>query len=127
EDTNAVVDSLTACPFVFLAASLEEFAKVYAVVTGIDDSAQDLQAVGERICYHERIMNAECGFTSDHDDLPGRFFTQAGTGGDNIEIPPINREDFLAARTKYYRIRGLTAQGTPIREKAERLGLRWNS
>ncbi|MBN1879170.1 aldehyde ferredoxin oxidoreductase [bacterium] len=126
EDMNAVVDSLTACKFVFLSASLEEYARAYTAVTGEPSSAQDLLAAGERIYYHDRIMNALNGFDAGADDLPMRFFTEPGTGGAGFEVPPLNRAEFLDARAKYYRIRGLDASGLPTRETADRLELEWN-
>lgn len=125
EDLNAVVDSLTACKFVFLSASLEEYARAYTAVTGQPSSAQDLLAAGERIYYHDRIMNALNGFDAAADDLPPRFFKEPGTGGAGFEVPPLNRADFLEARAKYYRIRGLDANGRPTRETADRLELDW--
>lgn len=123
EDMNAVIDSLTACKFFFFGCSLEEYAFAFSAVTGIDTSAQDLLAAGERIYFRERMMNAKCGFTSDDDDLPPRFFCEAGSSGDGIEIPSLNREEFLEARSKYYRIRGLDRSGCPLPSKAEELGL----
>ena len=126
EDMNAVVDSLTACKFVFLSASLEEYARAYTAVTGEASSAQDLLAAGERIYYHDRIMNALNGFDASSDDLPERFFSQPGTGGAGFEVPPLNRAEFLETRAKYYRIRGLDANGLPTRETADRLGLEWD-
>lgn len=126
EDANAVVDSLTACKFVFFASSLEEYAKAYTAVTGVDTTAQDLLQAGERIYYHERIMNALNGFTAVDDDLPPRFFTEAGTSGNAISIPPIDRAAFLEARSDYYRVRGLDENGLPTREKAAALGLNWS-
>ncbi|MBN1296845.1 aldehyde ferredoxin oxidoreductase C-terminal domain-containing protein, partial [bacterium] len=125
EDMNAMVDSLTACKFVFLGVSLEEFARAYTAVTGVPSSAQDLLRIGERITYHERIMNALNGFDADDDDLPKRFFTEPGTGGAGFDVPPLNRDAFLAARAKYYRIRGLDARGRPVRMRALELGLAW--
>jgi aldehyde:ferredoxin oxidoreductase len=127
EDLNAAVDSLTACKFVFFAASLEEYAKAFRAVTGIPTSAQELLKAGERIVYRERMMNAKNGFTAADDDLPGRFFTMPGSGGDHIPVPPIDREAFLAARARYYAVRGLDERGMPTREKAEELGLAWKS
>ena len=44
-----------------------------------------------------------------------------------MSIKAIDRADFLAARARYYRIRGLDAEGRPTREKAEELGLEWKS
>jgi len=125
EDLNAVVDSLTACKFVFFAGSLEEYARAFAAVTGVDATAQDLLRIGERIYYHERMMNAANGFAAEDDDLPRRFFEEEGSSGNEIEIRPLDRREFLDARAAYYRIRGLDANGMPTREKAEALGLAW--
>jgi aldehyde:ferredoxin oxidoreductase len=125
EDINAVIDSLTACKFIFFAASLEEYAKAFSGVTGIKMSTQDLLKAGERIYYNDRIMNAANGFTGKDDDLPERFFLESGTGGDGINIPALNRDDFLAARKSYYKIRGLDENGMPVKEKCEELGLEW--
>jgi len=123
EDMNAVVDSLTACKFTFLAASLEEYTKAFTAVTGVQISGQDLLKTGERVYYNERIMNAANGFTASDDDLPARFFTEHGTSGGGVDIPPIDREEFLTARANYYRIRGLDENGNPTQEATKRLGL----
>ncbi len=117
EDLNAVVDALTACKFVFFAASLEEYAKIFEAVTGMATSAQDLLQVGERIVYLERILNAANGFGIEDDDLPQRFFQSQG------DALPIDRRAFLKARTDYYIVRGLDHQGRPTKEKATALGL----
>jgi len=127
EDQNAVVDSLTACKFVFFASSLEEYARAFTAVTGVHSTAQDLLKIGERIYYNERIMNARNGFSSKEDDLPPRFFEEAGSSGSDIEIKPLNRKQFLKARANYYKIRGLDENGMPIKEKASLLGLKWEN
>ncbi len=127
EDLNAVVDSLTACKFSFFAASLEEYASVYEACTGIETSAQDLMLKGERFYYNERIINALNGVDTKNDDLPYRFFKQPGSSGNHIHIPKINRKNFLSAKKKYYRIRGLTSDGMPKQDKAQALGLIWNN
>jgi aldehyde:ferredoxin oxidoreductase len=123
EDAFACVDSLIACKFVFLAASLEEYAQIYSSVTGVSSNMNMLQKIGERIVYHERFMNSLNGFNANHDDLPKRFFNEHGTGGHGIDIPPLSRSDFLNARQKYYRIRGLSENGQPIPEKLCDLGI----
>lgn len=125
EDLNAAADSLGACRFVFLAATLEEYAATFTAVTGIEMTAQQLLRAGERINYRERIMNALNGFSQKEDDLPPRFFVEPGSGDDRVEIPPIDREEFLRARQNYYRVRGLDEAGRPLPEKAKELGLEW--
>ncbi len=127
EDMNAVIDSLTACKFTFFAASLEEYATVYQAVTGIDTSAQDLLEKGERIYYNERIINALNGFDSTDDDLPERFFSEKGSSTQTVDILPIQHSDFITARQKYYKIRGLSPEGLPLTDKAESLGLIWKN
>lgn len=127
EDQNAAVDSLTACRFVFLSATLEEYSRVFRAVTGMDAGAQDLLTAGERVCYRERIMNARNGFTSDDDDLPGRFFQEKGSCSGDMTIPPLDRVAFLKARSNYYIIRGLDGAGSPTPAKAGELGLSWKS
>ncbi|MFH1217264.1 MAG: aldehyde ferredoxin oxidoreductase family protein [Pseudomonadota bacterium] len=126
EDQNAVVDSLTACKFIFFAAGLEEYARAFSAATGVSITAQELLKAGERIYYHERIMNTLNGFTIGDDDLPRRFFTEPGSSGNAIEITPLDRVAFLEARTRYYRIRGLDETGLPTKEKAKELGLEWS-
>jgi len=127
EDLNAVVDSLTACKFIFFAASLEEYAKALCGVTGRKTTAQDLLKTGERIYYHERIMNAMNGFSRKEDILPERFFTEEGSSGEGIRINPINREEFYETLANYYMIRGLDEDGRPKPEKCRELGLEWKS
>ncbi len=122
EDLNAVVDSLTACKFIFFAAGPEEYARAFSAVTGMTITAQDLLEAGERIYYQERLMNAANGFDDRDDDLPARFFKEPGSGS-APGTPPVDRAAFLEARRKYYRIRGLDAQGRPTPEKTRQLGL----
>lgn len=123
EDMNAVIDSLTACKFVFFAASLEEYARAVSAVTGKAHTTQSLLQTGERIYVLERYLNSLNGITSNDDDLPERFFTEEGTSSPNIRIRPIERQDFLNARDRYYRIRGYDEQGIPSQTLMESLGL----
>ncbi|HHD57220.1 MAG TPA: aldehyde ferredoxin oxidoreductase, partial [Desulfobulbaceae bacterium] len=127
EDQNAIIDSLTACKFIFFGAGLEEYAGALNAVTGMAVTAQDLMNIGERIYYHNRLMNGLNGFGANDDDLPDRFFTESGTGGNGIKVPPLERADFLLARSRYYKIRGLDEDGGVTREKVEELGLPWNN
>lgn len=111
EDTNAAVDSLVACKFAFFGASLEEYAELLTAVTGIAYSPQRLKEIGKRIVLTERYYNCANGFTRKDDMLPERFFTEAGSSGDGIDIHPLDRMRFEEELDKYYRIRGLNGDG----------------
>ena len=125
EDLNAMIDSLSACKFIFFAATLEEYAQVLKAVTGLNTNGQELLKIGERIYYAERIMNALNGFHAPADDLPQRFFREAGSSGNDVEIRPVDRIKFLSARDTYYRVRGLDSNGWPTEQKATELTLSW--
>jgi aldehyde:ferredoxin oxidoreductase len=123
EDLNAVVDSLTACKFLFFAASLEEYARALQAVTGLQTSAQQLLKIGERIYFRERLMNARNGFDAKDDDIPSRFFTEAGSSSEVLRVKPLDRGEFLAERAAYYHIRGLDEEGRPTAQKCAELEL----
>ncbi len=112
EDTNAAVDSLVACRFSFFGATLEEYGELLSATTGLDYTPHSLAAIGERIYLTERFYNCANGFDHRHDLLPGRFYLELGSSGEGIDIPPIDRYRFLDELQKYYRIRGLTPEGT---------------
>ncbi|QLA21044.1 aldehyde ferredoxin oxidoreductase C-terminal domain-containing protein [Desulfolutivibrio sulfoxidireducens] len=125
ENALAALESLAACPLVFLAASLEEYAPILSAVTGVETTAGELLRIGERVVAAERMANARRGFSAADDDLPARFFTEPGTPGEDFAVPAIDRQAFLAARAAYYRIRGLTPDGLPGAETAREPGRPW--
>lgn len=112
EDTNAAVDSLVACKFSFFGATLEEYAELISAATGVEYTPQSLKEIGDRIYLTERFYNCDNGFDIKDDCLPERFFTEPGSSGEGIEIPPIDRQRFDEELQKYYRIRGLKPDGT---------------
>ena len=69
-------------------------------------TGQGLMKLGEQIILAERSYNKLNGFTPADDFLPERFYTEAGTPGQGIEIPPIDKARFSAEMEKYYRMRG---------------------
>ncbi|MCM2357346.1 MAG: aldehyde ferredoxin oxidoreductase family protein [Geobacteraceae bacterium] len=112
EDSNAAVDSLVACKFSFFGATLEEYAELLSATTRVEYTPQTLKEIGERICLTERFYNCGNGFTAAEDRLPERFHAEPGSSGEGIDIPPIDRARFNEELAKYYRIRGLTPEGT---------------
>ena len=123
EDLVAAMDSLSVCRLSALGGSPEGYARAFRAVTGLPKEAGDLLRDGERICLAERLFNCRAGFTRDDDDLPSRFFSEAGTSGDGIEIPPIDRAEFEAALSRYYASRGCDGTGTPLPATLAGLGI----
>lgn len=112
EDSNAAVDSLVACKFSFFGATLEEYAELFSAATGVEYGPQALKEIGRRIYLTERFYNCANGFDVTDDQLPERFFAEPGSSGDGIDVPPIDRDRFDEELQKYYRIRGLSPEGT---------------
>jgi aldehyde:ferredoxin oxidoreductase len=112
EDVNAAVDSLVACKFAFFGATLEEYGELLTAVTGVEYTPESLKAIGDRIYLTERFYNCANGFSHADDLLPERFYTEPGTAGEGIEVPPIDKSRFEEELQKYYRIRGLQEDGT---------------
>lgn len=105
EDVNAVVDSLAVCKFAFLGATIEEYAHALAAATGGDFTGQGVSKIGARIIGRERQYNKENGFTEADDRLPERFYAEAGTSGEGIDVPAIDRKRFQEELERYYTIR----------------------
>jgi aldehyde:ferredoxin oxidoreductase len=112
EDVNAAVDSLVACKFAFFGATLEEYGELITAVTGVEYTPESLKQIGERIYLTERFYNCANGFSQADDLLPERFYTEPGTAGEGIDVPPLDKARFEEELQKYYRIRGLTEDGT---------------
>ncbi len=113
EDLCAAVDTIGACRFAFIAATLEEYARGVSAVTGYSLTHNDLMRAGESVYGLERRINALRGFSPSDDLLPERFFREAGTPGPDFETPPIDRAAYLDALQRYYRIRE-TPPETPV-------------
>ncbi|WP_254845463.1 aldehyde ferredoxin oxidoreductase C-terminal domain-containing protein [Desulfovibrio sp. DV] len=96
-----------------------------SAATGTAVAAGELARRGERAVFRERQLNARAGLGAAADDLPERFFTEPGSSGEGIDVPPLSRPAFLAARAGYYRLRGATEDGRPSPERADNLELAW--
>ena len=68
-------------------------------------------------------MNARNGFSAVDDDIPARFFEEDGSSSASLQIPPLDRNEFLRERAADYRIRGLDENGLPTPEKCAELEL----
>jgi aldehyde:ferredoxin oxidoreductase/ribulose-5-phosphate 4-epimerase/fuculose-1-phosphate aldolase len=118
ENAVAAAASLGGCPYMSLAVTLEEWGLALAAVTGRAVCAADLARLGGAVVGCERGVNARAGLDAAADDLPGRFFTEPGSSGQGVAVPPLPRAEFLAARAAYYHLRGLGADARPVAARA---------
>jgi aldehyde:ferredoxin oxidoreductase len=125
ENAVAAAACLGGCPQLSVAVTLEEWALAFSAATGRSVTAGDLLRIGERTVFRERLQNARRGMAGSNDDLPQRFFTEPGTDGHGIDVPPLSRRAFLEARDRYFQLRGLDANSRPTPERAAALELPW--
>jgi aldehyde:ferredoxin oxidoreductase len=101
QDIHAFSDSLDLCKFSAFAEGPEDYAAQYAAAMGIEFTAADVLAAGERIYNLERYYNNLAGFREGSDTLPKRFLeepsTLAGSKGHVSELGPM-LEEYYAAR-----------------------------
>jgi aldehyde:ferredoxin oxidoreductase len=129
ENVYAVGDSVGMCRFttkLFNSPSLpglEEFAAQIGNVTGLEFSPADLDRAGFNVMGVERLINRRLGVTRADDTLPARWFEEP------IEVGAyrgerIDRDEFEAMLTRFYRISDLDDDGVPVeRWRAELTGL----
>jgi aldehyde:ferredoxin oxidoreductase len=102
QDLAAFSDSLDLCKFSAFAQTADDYAAQYAAAMGIEFSAEDVFAAGERIYTLERHYNNLAGFGEGSDTLPGRFTTEpstmSGSKGQLCELDQMLEE--------YYQLRG---------------------
>ncbi len=127
EDLVAALDSLSVCRLSSLGCSLEGYARAFRAATGLPKEAGDLLRDGDRICLSERLFNCRAGYTRKDDDLPLRFFSEPGSAGDDIGIPPLDRGEFEKALSRYYANRGCDGSGVPVPEKLAALEIGGNT
>jgi aldehyde:ferredoxin oxidoreductase len=91
---------------------LDEFAAQIANVTGLQVATADLDAVGLNIMGVERMINARLGVTRADDTLPERWFEEPIEVG-AYKGERIDRAEFEAMLSRFYRISNLTEEGIP--------------
>jgi aldehyde:ferredoxin oxidoreductase len=118
QDLAAFSDSLNLCKFSSFAQSADHYAAQYAAAMGIEFSAEDVLAAGERIYTLERHYNNLAGFGEGSDTLPTRFTTEPSTmGGSKGQVSELDQ-----MLEEYYQARGWE-NGVVPKSKLEELGI----
>jgi aldehyde:ferredoxin oxidoreductase len=119
ENVYAVGDAVGMCRFttkLFNSPSLpglEEFSAQIGNVTGLAFSAADLDRAGLNITGVERLINQRLGVTRADDTLPDRWFEEPIQVG-AYKGERIDRGEFDAMLTRFYRISDLDDEGVPV-------------
>jgi aldehyde:ferredoxin oxidoreductase len=120
ENVFAVGDAVGMCRFttkLFNSPSLpglEEFSGQIANVTGLALSPAQLDRVGLNIMGVERMINHRLGVRRRDDTLPERWFEEPNPAAGPYHGERIDRAEFDAMLTRFYRISSLTDEGVPI-------------
>ena len=100
QDLAAFSDSMDLCKFSAFAQDADLYAAQYSVAMGIEFTAADVAAAGERIYNLERHYNNLAGFREGSDGLPERFTkepsTSAGSRGHVSELGEMLGEYYAA-------------------------------
>jgi aldehyde:ferredoxin oxidoreductase len=128
QDVRSVTcDAATMCAFLLdmavPAIATQNTADLMEAVTGLKYTAEEVEAVGERINNLARAFNVREGFTREDDTLPERLMTEPlKEGGSKGQF--ISKDDLKLMLDEYYTARGWDVKtGAPTREKLEALGL----
>jgi aldehyde:ferredoxin oxidoreductase len=124
EDFAAVLDSLVICKFIRKCFDdfFSEAAYLYSQATGIEMTAAELKAAGERINNVKKAVNIGQGWKREDDWLPERLFTDPVTEGEG-KGTVISEEGLRLMIDDYYRARGWTAEGLIPEDKLRAMEL----
>ena len=102
------------------------FSELVRCATGIDLTAEEIFAVGERIVNLERMFLVREGIKRKDDFPPQRYFEplawQDGLKPEEKDLK-LDRAAFEGMLDEYYRLRGWDSEGVPLSGTKERLGL----
>lgn len=122
----AYCDCTTMCVFLLdgpiPGIMIQNNADLMTSLTGLQFTAEQLMAVGERVNNLARAFNTLAGFTRNDDTFPERILTEPLKGG-SAKGQYISREDLDKMLDEYYKARNWTPQGIPTEEKLKSLGL----
>jgi aldehyde:ferredoxin oxidoreductase len=118
QDLHAFSDSLDLCKFSAFAEDADLYAAQYGAAMGIEFTADEVMAAGERIYNLERHYNNLAGFREGSDTLPKRFLEEESTlGGSKGHVCELDQ--MLA---EYYAARGWK-DGVVPESKLRELGI----
>jgi aldehyde:ferredoxin oxidoreductase len=125
EDTYNLIDSFVVCKFSrgTYYKELPDMAKLYALVTGIDMTPEELKRCGERIQNAARLFNIREGLGRKDDTLPWKVMHDPIPDEGPAKGAFVTQAELDLLLDDYYESRGWTKQGVPTVEKLKELGM----
>jgi len=115
----AIIDSIAMCSTMRAGIPLDDQARAYSIVTGIEVDNQTLIRSAERIINLERMYNVKMGFDRSNDSLPKRFLDFPMPSGESKgQIVELN-----SLLDDYYTVMGWNSKGIPTKKKLKELEL----
>jgi aldehyde:ferredoxin oxidoreductase len=118
ENLDMLTNSVTMCRFALISMRIPDLAEALKASTGFDYSLDEMMECGGRIWMLLRGLNNLMGVTAADDRMPKRMLSPLSDGYAAGSVP--NVELMLK---EYYKARGLDANGRPLKERLNSLGL----
>jgi len=118
QDLGMVVNSAPLCIAIMGIWSTDDWVDMIRITSGFDYDVNELMECGERIWLLKRGLDNLMGVTTADDRLPKKIMIPLKEGPAAGSVP--NLELMLK---EYYQLRGLDANGRPLKEKLHSLGL----
>jgi aldehyde:ferredoxin oxidoreductase len=125
EDVYALIDSFIVCKFSrgTYYKELDDMAKLYNLVTGIEMAPAELKKSGERINTIARLINIREGLGRKDDTLPWKVMNMPIPDEGPVKGAFVSQEELDLLLDDYYESRGWTLEGVPTAEKLREIGM----
>ncbi|MEE8469881.1 MAG: aldehyde ferredoxin oxidoreductase family protein [Dehalococcoidia bacterium] len=118
ENVAMLTNAATLCHFAMISMLVGDLADALRTTTGLDYDINEVMECGERIWMLKRGLANLMGVTAADDRMPKRILTPQADGGAAGSVPNMD-----LMKKEYYQLRGLDANGRPLKEKLNGLGL----
>ena len=125
EDTYALLDSFIVCKNArgTFYKDLQDMAKLYSSVTGVEMTVEELAAAAERINTIARLINVREGLTRKDDTLPWKVMHEPIPDNGPVKGAIVTQDELDLMLDDYYLSRGWSPEGIPTAKKLKELGM----
>jgi aldehyde:ferredoxin oxidoreductase len=118
QDLGSLANAAVICHYAFSSLAATDLLDMLRTTTGFDYDLKELMQCGERIWMLKKGLNNLMGITAADDRLPEHIMIPLQDGPAAGLVP-----DLKLMLKEYYELRGLDANGRPLKEKLNNLGL----